>query len=1179
MSLICQSHLFHLLANMRNMSDALQMDSYHSQITEFSLHNVRQHTMFLLESLSPLSAEKFSSFTCSCKDTKSYKITFGSNEECAEWQRRLSKALTLPARLENVFAFAFYMWTMESQLELHQALLDPDGPQSYQDRTEKLFEDEVRRLGFDLGGAWRISLANQDYQLCSTYPRKIVVPASINDNNLESVARFRSARRVPAVVWRHPNGAVIARCSQPEVGWLGWRSSEDEDLVKAIAEACAYDAPQDTSRCGREQVLVPPPQHNGDVDAITPASDIPSLCDLPEAKAQTEIKKVLIVDARSYATAVANRARGGGCECPEYYPQCEIQFMNLANIHTIRKSHHALRLLVASSPDIPNWLSLLENTRWLAHISGLMKAAAVVVQAVDREGRPVLVHCSDGWDRTPQITALSQLLMDPYYRTIQGFQVLVEREWVEFGHKFSDRCGCGRACEDINERCPVFLQWLDCVHHLLYAYPTSFQFNQAFLVKLAQHVYSNLFGSFICNSSQERVTAEIGDRTYSVWSLLRLNSHRYINYLYQDTSQVLTSSCHMKDLRLWTSVYMPEMGDVTEDPHTSPNISVGDEEEDEPAAAAGELVKTKSCDDLLASSGHTAHLQRRSSDPNIRDSCPNMAMLNSALGAELNSEGGTETKVDEENQIPLRQMQSLEDHQEEETSDNIHDTQTQHNSTSRTDESDSLTLCETETSLCSDPPLLGEDSLTDTGQQTIDCPTVTNGHLETEDCLDHRVVHNGLPVVNGVSEYVNGFVDQGEEASEHLIESNLSRLSKNGLKDLVAGGRLLREVGSDPSIEGSTDTLVAELGVIASEDRDKTNYSEKEKPNETTHLLNGKSGSDSPKSLLSSSKCCPFMNGFSGSEENEICTTNNNRKLLSKKKEQIITAENISEDKRALNSISSSGITSSCNICIQSKKLLDDTSNVADWRQESTVTSTSVVGTSNSSRGPATVGPGSRVSHYSTPAHSRTPSSCIPSTPNEDRMGTGGEGRGNNYATTDGLHNVSDEVTKRLHQIMLQHQAELEAVKRDLTATRQALGNQMLHNRCHHHHHHHDHSTEDQMSLPESVGSGSGGSVGQESGVSDTSWEALEDGEAGRPTLWVPDHAADHCSGCNTQFWMGRRKHHCRNCGKIFCAECSDNNVPIPTEQLFHPVRVCSTCFFALGTDLPKPKIMAAASN
>lgn len=37
------------------------------------------------------------------------------------------------------------------------------------------------------------------------------------------------------------NGAVIARCSQPEVGWLGWRSSEDELLISAIADACFFD--------------------------------------------------------------------------------------------------------------------------------------------------------------------------------------------------------------------------------------------------------------------------------------------------------------------------------------------------------------------------------------------------------------------------------------------------------------------------------------------------------------------------------------------------------------------------------------------------------------------------------------------------------------------------------------------------------------------------------------------------------------------------------------------------------------------------------------------------------------------------------------------------------------------------------------------------------------------------
>ncbi len=66
-----------------------------------------------------------------------------------------------------------------------------------------------------------------------------------------------------------------------------------------------------------------------------------------------------------------------------------------------------------------SWLSMLENTKWLSHISGLMRAGMIVVNAIDKEARSVLVHCSDGWDRTPQIVALAEIMLDPYYRTIE----------------------------------------------------------------------------------------------------------------------------------------------------------------------------------------------------------------------------------------------------------------------------------------------------------------------------------------------------------------------------------------------------------------------------------------------------------------------------------------------------------------------------------------------------------------------------------------------------------------------------------------------------------------------------------------------------------------------------------------------------------------------------------------
>lgn len=90
-------------------------------------------------------------------------------------------------------------------------------------------------------------------------------------------------------------------------------------------------------------------------------------------------------------------------------------------------------------------------------------------------------------DFAPQVdekVILSYLIINVLW---QGFQVLVEREWLEFGHKFADRCGL---LDDANERCPVFLQWLDCVHNIAKQFPCAFQFNSNYLVRY------NLISSF-----------------------------------------------------------------------------------------------------------------------------------------------------------------------------------------------------------------------------------------------------------------------------------------------------------------------------------------------------------------------------------------------------------------------------------------------------------------------------------------------------------------------------------------------------------------------------------------------------------------------------------------------------------------------------------------------------------
>nr|XP_008113392.1 PREDICTED: RUN and FYVE domain-containing protein 2 isoform X1 [Anolis carolinensis] len=58
--------------------------------------------------------------------------------------------------------------------------------------------------------------------------------------------------------------------------------------------------------------------------------------------------------------------------------------------------------------------------------------------------------------------------------------------------------------------------------------------------------------------------------------------------------------------------------------------------------------------------------------------------------------------------------------------------------------------------------------------------------------------------------------------------------------------------------------------------------------------------------------------------------------------------------------------------------------------------------------------------------------------------------------------------------------------------------------------------------------------------------------------VWLKDKDATHCKLCEAEFSLSRRKHHCRNCGEIFCNACSDNELPLPSSP--KPVRVCDTC-------------------
>jgi hypothetical protein len=156
------------------------------------------------------------------------------------------------------------------------------------------------------------------------------------------------------------------------------------------------------------------------------------------------------------------------------------------------------------------WLSRLQATGWLEHVHKLLLATRRCVELVAFERTSLLVHCSDGWDRTSQLSCLVQLMLDPYFRTMRGFAVLIEKEWCGFGHPFDSRVRHGaagarrRSWWENEQTSPIFVQWIDAVWQLTRQFPSSFEFTGQFLAALLDELHACRFGTFLGNCHRGR---------------------------------------------------------------------------------------------------------------------------------------------------------------------------------------------------------------------------------------------------------------------------------------------------------------------------------------------------------------------------------------------------------------------------------------------------------------------------------------------------------------------------------------------------------------------------------------------------------------------------------------------------------------------------------------------------
>uniref|UniRef100_A0A8B9X9E2 Myotubularin related protein 7 n=1 Tax=Bos mutus grunniens TaxID=30521 RepID=A0A8B9X9E2_BOSMU len=431
-----------------------------------------------------------------CKNFQLLQLIIPQERDCHDVYISLIR-LARPVKYEELYCFSFNPKLDREEREQGWMLIE--------------LSEEYKRMGLP-NEYWQLSDVNREYRICDSYPTELYVPKSATAHIIVGSSKFRSRRRFPALSYYYKdNHASICRSSQPLSGFSA-RCLEDEQMLQAIRKA-------------------------------NPGSDF-----------------LYVVDTRPKLNAMANRAAGKGYENEDNYSNIKFQFIGIENIHVMRNSlQKMLEVCELKSPSMSDFLWGLENSGWLRHIKAIMDAGIFIAKAVSEEGASVLVHCSDGWDRTAQVCSVASLLLEPHYRTLKGFMVLIEKDWISFGHKFTHRYG--NLDGDPREISPVIDQFLECVWQLMEQFPCAFEFNERFLIHIQHHIYSCQFGNFLCNSQKERQELKIQDRTYSLWAHLWKNRADYLNPLFRaDHSQTRgvlhlpTAPCNFM-YKFWNGMY------------------------------------------------------------------------------------------------------------------------------------------------------------------------------------------------------------------------------------------------------------------------------------------------------------------------------------------------------------------------------------------------------------------------------------------------------------------------------------------------------------------------------------------------------------------------------------------------------------------------------------------------